>query len=80
MDLSNIENDDLNVVVDGRIQCQHCLGFGQIACLCGTLITDNHTVQFKPRGGRKGGREGLQKQCQPSNQSAPTQQSPYFTG
>jgi len=49
MDLSNIENDELNMVVDGRIQCHRCLGFGHIARLCGTLSTDNCTAQFKPR-------------------------------
>jgi len=48
MDLSNIANDELNAVIDGRIQCHRCLGFGHIACLCGTPITDNCTVQFKP--------------------------------
>jgi len=42
MDLSNIENDELNTVVDGRIECHHSLGFGHIARLCGTPITDNH--------------------------------------
>ena len=48
MDLSNIENDELNVVVDGRIQCHRCLGFGHIAHLCSTPSTDNRTAQFKP--------------------------------
>jgi len=44
MDLSDIENDELNAVADGRIQCHHCLGFGHIVELCGTLITDNRTA------------------------------------
>jgi len=61
MDLSNIENDELNAVVDGKIQCHCCLGFGHIVRQCGTPSTDNRTAQFKPRGGREGGREGLQK-------------------
>jgi len=78
MDLSNIENDELNAVVNRRIQCHRCLGFSHIARLCGSLITDNRTAQFKPREGREGGHEGLQKQCQPSYQSIPTQQSPYL--
>jgi len=30
MDLGNIENDELNAVVDGKIQCHRCLGFGHI--------------------------------------------------
>ena len=80
MDLSNIENAELNAVIDGRIQCHRCLGFGHIARLCGTASTDNRTTQFKPRGGRKGGHEGLQKQHQPSYQSTPAQQSPHRTG
>jgi len=66
MDLSNIENEELNTVIDGRIQCHRCLGFGHITCLYGTPITDNCTAQFKPRRERKGGREGLHKQHQPS--------------
>jgi len=78
MDLSNIENDELNAVVNRRIQCHRCLGFSHIAYLCGTLITDNRTAQFKPREGHEGGHEGLQKQCQPSYQSTPAQQSPYL--
>jgi len=79
MDLSNIENDELNTVIDRRMQCHRCLGFGHIARLCGTPITDNCMAHFKPRGGREGGCEGLQKQRQPSYQSTPTQQSPLLT-
>jgi len=74
MDLSNIENDELNAVIDGRIQCHRCLGFGHIARQCSTPSMDNSTAQFKPRGGREAGREGLQKQRQPSYQSSPAQQ------
>jgi len=48
MDWSNIENDELNAVIDGRIQCHHCLVFGHIARLCGTPSTDNRKTQFKP--------------------------------
>jgi len=66
MDWSNIENDELNAVLDGRIQCHRCLGFGHITRLCGTPSTDNRKTQFKLRGGCEGGREGLQKQRQPS--------------
>jgi len=80
MDLSNIENDELNTVVDGRIQCHRCLGFGHIVRLCSTPIMDNRTAQFKPRGGCEGGGKGLRKQCQPSYQLTTTQQSPYRTG
>jgi len=76
MDLSNIENDQLNAVVDRKIQCHHCLGFGHIIRQCGNPATDNRTVQFKPRGGCKGGREGLQKH-HPPHQPPSTQQSPY---
>jgi len=76
IDLSNIENDELNAVVDGKIQCHHCLGFGHIVRPCGTQVTDNHTAQFKPRGGREGGRDGLQER-HPPHQPPPTQQSPY---
>jgi len=76
MDLSNIQNDELNAVVDGKIQCHRCLGFGHIVCQYGTPATDNRTAQFKPRGGREGGHEGLQK-CHPPHQPPPTQQSPY---
>ena len=80
MDLSNIENDELNVVIDGKIQCQRCLGFGHIARLCCTPSTDNRTAQFKPLGGHEGGCEGLQKQRQQSYQSTPAQQSQHHTG
>jgi len=80
MDLSIIENDKLNAVIDGRIQCHRCIGFGHIVRLCGTLSTDNCTTQFKPRAGREGGRQGLQKQHQPSYQSTPAQQSLHRTG
>jgi len=76
MDLSNIDNDELNVVVDGKIQCHRCLRFGHIVRQCGTPATDNCTAQFKPQGGREGGREGLQKH-HPPHQPPPTQQSPY---
>jgi len=76
MDVSNIENDELNAVVDGKIQCHRCLGFGHIVRQCGTPATDNRTAQFKPRGGCEGGREGLQKR-HPPHQPPPTQQSPY---
>jgi len=48
MDLTNIENDELNAFVDGKIQCHHCLGFGHIVRQCGTPATDNRTAQFKP--------------------------------
>jgi len=48
MDLSNIENEELNAVIDGRIQCHRCLGFGHIVRRCGTPITDNRMAQFKP--------------------------------
>jgi len=75
MDLSNIENDELNVGVDGKIECHRCLGFGDIIRQCSTPATDNRTVQFKPRGGHEGGREGLQKR-HPPHQPPPTQQSP----
>ena len=50
MDLSNIENDELNAVVNGRIQCHRCLGFGHTARLCSTQSTDNRMGEFKPRG------------------------------
>ena len=76
MDLSNIENEELNAVVDGKIQCHRCLGFGHIVRQCGTPVVDNRTAQFKSRGGREGGREGLQKR-HPPHQPPPTQQSPY---
>jgi len=76
MDLSNIENDELNVVVDRKIQCHRCLGFGHIVHQCGTPATDNRTAQFKPRGGCEGRHEGLQKR-HPPHQPPPTQQSLY---
>jgi len=76
MDLSNIKNNELNAVVDGKIQCHRCLGFGHIVRQCGSPATDNRTAQFKPQGGREGGREGLQKH-HPHHQPPPTQQSPY---
>ena len=44
IDLSNIENDELNTVVDGRIQGHRCLGFGHIVRLYGTPITNNPTA------------------------------------
>jgi len=68
MDLTNIENEELNTVIDERIQCQRCLVFGHIVRLCSTPIMDNCTAQFKPRGGCEGGHEGLQKQYQPHQQ------------
>jgi len=76
MDLSNIENDELNAVVHGKIQCHRCLGFGHMVRQCGTQATDNRTAQFKPPGGREGGREGVQKR-HPPHQPPPMQQSPY---
>ena len=76
LDLSNIENDELNVVVDGKIQCHRCLGFGHILRQCRTPATDNCIAQLKPRGGFEGGREGLQKRY-PPHQPPPTQHSPY---
>jgi len=78
MDLSNIKNDKLNTVVDEKIQCHCCLGFGHIVHQCGTPAMDNRTAQFKPRGGHKGGREGLQKR-HPPHQPPPIQQPPYRT-
>jgi len=36
MYLSNIKNDKLNAVVDGKIQCHCRLGFGHIVRQCGT--------------------------------------------
>jgi len=48
MDLSNIENDELNAVVNGKIQCHRCLRFGHIVRQCGTPATDNRMAQFKP--------------------------------
>jgi len=76
MDLSNIENDELNAVVDGKIQCHRCLGFSHIVRQCGTPDMDNRTAQFKPRGGCEGGHEGLQKR-HPPHQPPHTQQSPH---
>jgi len=78
MDLSNIKNDELNAVVDGKIQCHRCLGFSHIVRQCGTPATDNRTAQFKHRVGREGGREGLQKR-HPPHQPPPIQQPQYHT-
>ena len=44
MNLSKIENDEVNAVVDRSIQCHCCLGFGHIVHQCVTPITDNHTA------------------------------------
>jgi hypothetical protein len=58
MDLTNVENDELNAVVDNKVQCHQCSGFGHIARQCGTPSTTNRGGQVKPRGEQEGGRRG----------------------
>jgi len=59
MDLSNIESDELNLVVDEKIQCHWCQGFGHVVRQCGTLDTSNRVAQFRTWGGRDGGRQTM---------------------
>jgi len=59
MDLTNIESDELNLVVDEKIQCHRCQGFGHMARQCGTPDTSNRAAQFRTRGGREGGRQTM---------------------
>ena len=73
MDLSNIEGDELNHVVDEKIQCHRCQGFGHIARQCGTPNTSDRTGQFKPRGGREGGPQV--KHYETSRRQPPTQRT-----
>jgi len=49
MDLSNVEKEKL-YVVDEKVQCHRCQGFGHIAQQCGTPNTSNRTTAWRPRG------------------------------
>jgi len=81
-ELNAVVNDEFNAVVDEKVQCHRCLGFGQIAHQCST--PNNHTAPVRPHGGGEGGheaeREGEFQKQQSFNQPPPPQQSLYRTG
>jgi len=54
MDLSNAEIEDISVI-DEKIQCHRCQGFGHIARQCGTPNPSNRAVHFKSRTHQGGG-------------------------